>query len=103
MEKLATNGILPISQFVKGTTKSIRKVEGNSVEFVVTVGSFRTVVNLLKVHMDSKTIKRERFQKGSYARIYRLEIDGKEYAVKSQRIRQKDRASLNSNIDRVMR
>ena len=67
------------------------------------MGSFWTVVTLLKVHRNSQAMKRESFQEGTYGKIYLLGLNGKEYAVKSQPIKQKDKATLNRKIDQVLR
>ena len=84
-------------------TKSIDKKEGNSITFSVSIGHFRTEINILKIHKDSVNFVRKTMSKGAYSKVYVLEIEGRNCVVKSQKIEAQDRATLNFKIDEVLR
>ena len=71
--------------------------------FEVKIGYAFAKINLLKIHKSRKDLERRVIAAGSFATIYGITIDGKDYAIKSQSIEPKDRATLNQKIDAVLR
>ena len=70
---------------------------------MVYLGYFATSLTLLKVHRNSKEMDRKPIFSGAFSKIYSLRMNGKDYVIKSQPTKQKDKAALNSKIDEVLR
>ena len=84
-------------------SKSIKSLEGNSIAFFVRSGYFATCINILKVYKDAGELERKPMRSGAFSNIYLLNMRGKYYVVKSQPVREQDRAALNHQIDEVIR
>ena len=95
IKKLAEHGIILTKDYSGKLTKSINWQKGNSVNIQVEHGYYVIRVNLLKVYKDSKEMRRRTVHSGAYSKVYFLRMNGNEYAIKSQVIKEKDRATLN--------
>ena len=102
IEKLNSHGITLVESFADGVSKLVKKKESNSIVFFVRIGYFATSISLLKVHKPVSEFKRQKLAEGSFSDIFFAWAGGKEYAVKSQRIKGKDRLAYTANLDSIL-
>ena len=102
-QRLLAEGITFTAGYSRHISKSLKKKQGNSITFFVYLGYAVTTVTLLKVHKEATKMGRSPISSGAFSKIYWLRINGKEYAIKSQLIKQEDKATLNFKIDEVLR
>ena len=66
------------------------------------VGHF-TSISLLKVHKESSEVDRRKLAEGTYSSIFFEKVEENEYAIKSQKVREKDRLAYNFSLDSILK
>ena len=66
------------------------------------MGCFITSISLLKVHKETSEFNRKKLAEGTYSSIFFEEVQKKEYAIKSQKVKEKDRLAYNSSLDSIL-
>ena len=103
IKELAIHDIVVIDSFAKEFQKTVKKKQNNSIEFLVNMGYFAASISLLKVHKESSTFDREKLAEGTFSNIFFQRFGKKEFAVKSQKLRVKDRLAYNSSLDSIIK
>ena len=67
------------------------------------MGYFATSISMLKVHREASSFNRKKLAEGTYSNILFERFGKKEYAIKSQKVKEKDRLAYNSNIDSILK
>ena len=91
------------STYSQSVKKKIVTKFNNSILFEVKIGYAFAQISLLKIHKSRKDLRRRAIASGSFSTIYGITIGGRDYAMKSQPIQPEDRATLNQQIDAVLR
>ena len=67
------------------------------------MGNFITYIQVLKIYFDSEIFYRSLIAKGTYGKIYDYKFNDKNYVIKSQKLKLKDREELNKNFDEIIK
>ena len=102
IKQLSAHGIIASGSFVDGITKTIGKKDNDSIVFKVRMGCFQTNISLLKVHKSISDFNRKKVAEVIFAGIFFHRVKGKEYAIKSQRIQDKNHRVYNSSLNNIL-
>ena len=67
------------------------------------MGYFATSIGLLKVHKETSSFNRKKLAEGTHSHIFFEKVGKKEYAIKSQKVKEKDRLSYHSKLDSILK
>ena len=102
-KELSIHGIGFIQGFTDKLKKTVQKKEGNSIVFLVRMGYFAISLSLLKVHKSVSEFRRKKLAGGAFSDVFFERVGKKEYAIKSQKIKEEDRLAYTSNLDAILK
>ena len=70
IKELGIHNIMVVEDFVDGVSKTVKRKDSNSIEFLVRIGYFATSISLLKVHKGASEFHRMKLAEGTYSNIF---------------------------------
>ena len=95
IKELNIHGIMLMEIFQERLNKTVKKKEGNSIVFFVSMGYFATSISLLKVQKSVSEFHRKKLAGGGFSDVFFERVGKDEYAIKSQKVKEKDRLVYN--------
>ena len=95
IKELAIHDIMVVESFVDEFQKTVKKKQNNSIAFLVRMGYFTASISLLKVHKETSEFDRKKLAEGTFSNIFFERFGKKEFAIKSQKVKDPERNRSN--------